>query len=54
VIFKHPGALKAFEDAGAKVDRGGERVYIPGDLVEETVKKAPSSFTWRARDPEKR
>jgi trimethylamine--corrinoid protein Co-methyltransferase len=53
VIFRHPDALRAFEDAGATVDRRGERVFIPGDLVEDQVKKAPSLFTWHARDPKK-
>jgi len=53
VIFKHPEALKVFEEAGAYVDHKRQKVFIPNYLVKEAVKKAPSRFTWHARDSEK-
>jgi trimethylamine--corrinoid protein Co-methyltransferase len=53
MVFKHPGALKVFDEAGAHVDYNGQRVFIPTHLVEEAVRKAPSRFTWYARDPKK-
>lgn len=53
LVFKHPDALRVFEDAGANVDHRSQRVFIPSYLVEEAVRKAPSRFTWYARDREK-
>jgi trimethylamine--corrinoid protein Co-methyltransferase len=52
VIFKHPEALRLFEDAGAHVDQKNQRVFLPSHLVEEAIKKAPSGFTWHARNQE--
>lgn len=53
LVFKHPDALRVFEDAGAHVDHKSQRVFIPSYLVEEAIRKAPSRFTWHARDPRK-
>ncbi len=45
-------ALKVFKDAGCKVDFETKRVkFFPG-LVEECLRKAPSSFSVKARNPE--
>ncbi len=51
VVFKHSEALKTFEDAGARVDHKSQRVFIPSYLVKEAIGKAPSRFTWFARNP---
>ncbi|MDH5438897.1 MAG: trimethylamine methyltransferase family protein [Candidatus Bathyarchaeota archaeon] len=53
VVFKHPEALKIFEDAGAHVDHKSQRVFIPSYLVKEAIRKAPTRFTWHARNPKK-
>jgi len=52
VVFKHPQALKVFAEAGASVDHKTQRVYLPSNLVEEAIKKAPSGFYWNARNTE--
>ncbi len=49
-VFKHPEALKVLEDAGAHVDCRSQRAFLPRHLVEDAVRKAPSRFTWHARD----
>src|SRR5574341_1051493 len=43
-------ALEIWEKAGAKVDHQAQHVWIDRGLVLEAVSKAPSSFTWRARN----
>ncbi len=44
-------ALDIWEKAGAKVDRSSQHVWIDRHLLLETVAKAPSVFTWQARNP---
>jgi trimethylamine--corrinoid protein Co-methyltransferase len=44
-------ALDIWEGAGARVDRTTQHVWLDRGLVMEAVAKAPSSFTWRARNP---
>lgn len=51
LVFSYAPAREIFAKGGAKVD--GERVYFPKDMVEREIKKAPSSFTLYARNPEK-
>ncbi len=51
VKFPSSEALDIFEDAGAKVDRSTEMVWIPRDLLMEALEKAPSQYTLAARDP---
>lgn len=53
VMFKHPEALRVFERAGAFVDHGRQKVFIPSHLIKEALRKAPSRFTWYSRNPEK-
>jgi len=43
-------ALKLFEKNGCKADYDEMRVRIPPSLVEECIRKAPSSFHVKARD----
>lgn len=44
-------ALDFLERHGCKVDRDNLRVRFPADLVEDCLRKAPSTFSVRARDP---
>jgi len=46
----HEEARKVFAENGARVE--GDRVYLSRDIVEEFLKKAPSSFTLHARNSE--
>ena len=46
-------ALNLWQNAGAKVDYEARHVWLDRNLVLELVAKAPSSFTWRARNPER-
>ena len=50
VRMEHEGALKLLEKNGCKVDYHELRVRIPPALVEECLRKTPSSFHARARD----
>ncbi len=51
IAFMDAEALDMWEQAGAKVDRDKEHVWFDRDLILELVAKAPSHFTWRARNP---
>ena len=51
MAFMDAEALDLWEHAGARVDRTEERVWIDRGLVMELVAKAPSEFTWHARNP---
>ncbi len=51
VRVEHDRALKLFADHGCKVDFNKKRVRIPGYLVEDCLRKCPSSFALKARDP---
>ena len=50
VRVEHKRALKLFERNGCKVDYDEMRVKIPPGLVEECLRKCPSSFHVKARD----
>jgi trimethylamine--corrinoid protein Co-methyltransferase len=45
--------LDLWQKAGAKVDHAARHVWLDRHLVLELVAKAPSSFTWQARNPER-
>ena len=47
IDFRYAPALEVLKKGGAKVY--GERVFFPGRLVEEHIRKAPSEFTLFAR-----
>ncbi len=51
--FLDDEALDLWRKAGAKVDHSARHVWPDGGLVMELVAKAPASFTWRARNPER-
>ena len=52
MAFMDDEALDLWEQAGAKVDRGEQRVWIGREMVMELVGRAPSQFTWHARNPD--
>jgi trimethylamine---corrinoid protein Co-methyltransferase len=49
--FLDDEALDIWHKAGAKVDHRARRVRIDRGLVIEAIASAPSTFTWRARNP---
>lgn len=51
VWMPHQEVLQYFHDAGARVDFPTQRVWIPAHLVENSIRKFPSRFTWHARNP---
>ena len=51
--IEHPGALRMLDDAGCSIDLEERRVRIPAWLAEECLRKAPSHFRLRARDPDR-
>jgi len=44
IILQHSGALKLVQEAGARVDGENQRAWIPPDVVEGALEKAPRSF----------
>jgi trimethylamine---corrinoid protein Co-methyltransferase len=53
IEFLDAEALDLWAQAGAQVDRASRRVRIDRGLLLETVARAPSTFTLRARNPER-
>jgi len=53
IDFFDPEALGIWEKAGARVDHSARHVWLDRAMVLEAVSRAPSSFTWRARNPER-
>ena len=51
VRMEHERALKLFDKNGCKVDYDERRVRIPPGLVEECLRRCPSVFSVKARDP---
>lgn len=49
--IEHKRALKLLEKNGCKVDYNNNRVRFPPGLVEESLRKCPSSFRIKARNP---
>ncbi len=53
IVFMDGEALSLWEKAGAEVDHQSQNVRIDRGLLLQLVGRAPSSFTWRARNPER-
>ncbi|MEW6444002.1 MAG: trimethylamine methyltransferase family protein [bacterium] len=53
VRIEHRRALEVLERNGCRVDYDQMRVRMPQGLVEECLRKVPSSFRLKARDPDK-
>ncbi len=51
VVVQHEKALDILHDNGCAVDKKSNRVKFPSYLVEECLRKCPSSFTVKARNP---
>ena len=51
VTFEHEETLQLLADHGCRVDFDKKRARIPGWLVEDSLRKAPSSFALNARNP---
>ena len=50
IVIEHPQALKLLAKAGAEVDESSHWVRIPGHVVEEAIRKAPSEFLLAGRE----
>jgi trimethylamine--corrinoid protein Co-methyltransferase len=50
-VFEHEKALRVLDDGGCKVDHKQRRVRFPSHLVEDCLRKCPSSFSVKTRDP---
>lgn len=53
IAFMDDEALAMWDAAGAEVDRSSQMVRMDRGLVLELAAKAPQTFTWRARNPER-
>jgi trimethylamine--corrinoid protein Co-methyltransferase len=53
IKFMDEEALELWAGAGARVDTSSMMVRLDHDLLMELVGRAPASFTWRARNPER-
>ena len=53
VKFNHAGALAIFQDAGLHIDED-KVVYFPAQMVEDSIKKAPSQWDRIGLDPEQK
>jgi len=51
VTFHHKKSLELFASNGCQVDFKEKRVHFPPALVEDCLRKVPSSFLFKARDP---
>ncbi len=51
--FMDDEALSIWKQAGAIVGPGSNRVRIDRGLIAEAIARAPATFTWRARNPER-
>jgi trimethylamine--corrinoid protein Co-methyltransferase len=49
--IEHTGALERLSEAGCSVDFETQRARIPAWLVEDALRRVPSHFRLRARDP---
>jgi trimethylamine--corrinoid protein Co-methyltransferase len=50
LVFEHEQALKVLDDGGCNVDHKQRRVRFPARLVEDCLRRCPSSFSVRARE----
>lgn len=53
VRIEHDGALDLYSRGGCSVDHDRQRVRIPPGLAEACLRKCPSSYTIKARDPDR-
>ena len=53
IRFQDDEALDLWTQAGAKVDHASQHVWPDRGLIAELIAKAPSGFTFRARNPER-
>ena len=51
IRFENDKALNIFNHNGCKVDFDDKRVRFPGYLVEESLRRCPSSFLVKSRNP---
>ncbi len=52
IAYMDDEALDLWEKAGADVDRTSQMVKVDRTMIMDLIGKAPSTFTWRARNPQ--
>ncbi len=53
LTFEHERAVEVLDGAGCRVEGKERRVFFPPHLVEDCLRKCPSSFKVHSRDPER-
>lgn len=53
IVFQNDKALQILRNAGCSIDRDKKLAKIPVSLVEESIRKCPSSFLLKSREPQK-
>jgi trimethylamine:corrinoid methyltransferase-like protein len=53
VMVENREGIKLLEDSGARIDKASQRAFIPRNLVEESLKLAPSEIKVFDRKGEK-
>jgi trimethylamine--corrinoid protein Co-methyltransferase len=48
----HEGALNLLSEVGCRVDFEANQVRFPAAIVEDSIRKCPSSYVLKARDPD--
>jgi len=51
IVIEHVGALELLETAGARVDKEAHRAWLPADLVQEAIRRAPSACLLAGQEP---
>jgi trimethylamine--corrinoid protein Co-methyltransferase len=52
ILLEHPKAQALLVDMGARRSSDGRKIFLPRDLVEKMLAKAPRSFVCAGRNPE--
>jgi trimethylamine--corrinoid protein Co-methyltransferase len=51
IVIEHVGALELLESAGARVDKEAHRAWLPPDLVQDAIRRAPSACLLAGQEP---
>lgn len=51
-VLEHKEALEILHGAGCRVERKANRVWFPGHIVEECLRKCPDTVVMKGRNPE--
>jgi trimethylamine--corrinoid protein Co-methyltransferase len=51
IVIEHAGALELLESAGARIDKEAHRAWLPSDLVQDAIRRAPSTCLLAGQEP---